>query len=55
MLSCGNPDAVTEIAFAYFDTFENALELEVQIVSESGARAFEVERSDPVLDLRGMF
>ena len=54
-LTCGNPDALTGIEFAYFDTFENARELEVQIVSASGAQAFEVERDDPTLDLRGMF
>ncbi|MEP5757782.1 MAG: DUF2796 domain-containing protein [Litoreibacter sp.] len=54
-LSCGNPSAVSEITFAYFDTFENALELEVQVVSASGAQAFEVERDEPKLDLSGMF
>jgi hypothetical protein len=53
-LTCGNPDALTEITFAYFDTFENAREIEVQIISGSGAQAFEVERDDPKLDLRGM-
>ena len=54
-LTCGNPDALTEITFAYFDTFENAREIEVQIISQSGAQAFEVERDNPQLDLRGMF
>ena len=54
-LACGNPDALNEIKFAYFDAFENARELEVQIVSASGAKAFEVERDEPRLDLRGMF
>ena len=55
VLSCENPEAITEINFTYFDTFPNALELEVQIVSASGAKAFEVERDTPILDLRGMF
>ena len=54
-LTCGNTDALTGIDFAYFSTFENARELEVQIISASGARAFEVERDAPQLDLRGMF
>lgn len=54
-LTCGKPDALSEITFAYFETFENARELEVQIVSGSGAQAFEVPREDPTLDLRGMF
>lgn len=54
-LTCGNTDALSGIEFAYFDMFENALELEVQIISASGAQAFEVERDAPKLDLRGMF
>ncbi|WP_299351537.1 DUF2796 domain-containing protein [uncultured Shimia sp.] len=54
-LTCGNPNALSDITFAYFGTFENARELEVQIVSASGAQAFEVERDNPKLDLRGMF
>ena len=54
LLTCGNPGALSEITFAYFDTFPNALELEVQVVSPTGATAFEVERDDPVLDLSGV-
>ena len=54
-LNCGDTDALTQIEFAYFETFENALEIEVQIVSASGAQAFDVERDDPTLDLRGIF
>jgi hypothetical protein len=55
VLTCGNTDALSGIEFAYFDTFENALELEVQIVTSSGAQAFEVMRDAPTLDLAGMF
>ncbi|NNJ67936.1 MAG: DUF2796 domain-containing protein, partial [Boseongicola sp.] len=54
-LNCRNTDALSEITFAYFDAFENARALEVQIVSAAGAQAFEVERDEPTLDLRGMF
>lgn len=54
-LNCANPEALTEIAFTYFDTFENARELEVQIITASGAQAFEVERDAPVLDLQSLF
>lgn len=50
-LNCDTPDALTEITFAYFEAFPNAQEVEVQIVSASGAQAFEVERDAPVLDL----
>ncbi|WP_095587387.1 zinc uptake protein ZrgA [Actibacterium ureilyticum] len=54
-LTCANPQALTEIAFAYFDRFENAREVEVQILGPSGAQAFEVERDAPTLDLRSLF
>lgn len=54
-LNCADPSAVSNIEFAYFGTFPNALELEVQILSERGAQAFEVLRESPVLDLRDMF
>ncbi len=55
VLNCDNPDAISKIDFAYFEAFANALELEVQIVSSAGAKAFEVGRDAPTLDLRGMF
>ncbi|MGB0504619.1 MAG: zinc uptake protein ZrgA [Pikeienuella sp.] len=55
MLTCAHPEKMTEINFAYFDTFENARELEVQVVSGIGAQAFEVVREAPTLDLRSLF
>lgn len=51
LLSCENPDALADIEFTYFDTFPNAREVEVQIVTSSGARAYEVERDTTTLDL----
>lgn len=54
LLTCSNPDAITGIEFAYFDRFEGARELEVQVVTSSGAMAFEIERDAPSLDLRGI-
>ena len=54
LLTCATPSAITEINFAYFDTFPNALEVEVQIISDAGATSFEVERDAPVLNLSGM-
>jgi Protein of unknown function (DUF2796) len=54
-LACADPDALSDITFAYFDIFENARELEVQIITSSGAQAFEVERDAPALDLRSLF
>lgn len=55
LLKCADPAQATLITFAYFDTFPNALELEVQVISDRGATAFEVERAAPTLDLRDMF
>ncbi len=55
LLACADPGAVTEITFTYFDVFPNALEVEVQLISNKGATSFEVERDAPILDLRGMF
>lgn len=54
-LTCATPSALDKITFAYFDTFENAQEVEVQIVTASGAKAFDVDRGAPVLDLGGLF
>ncbi|MDA8747761.1 DUF2796 domain-containing protein [Litoreibacter sp.] len=50
-LTCDAPDALGEITFAYFEAFPNAQEVDVQIITASGARAFEVTRDAPVLDL----
>lgn len=50
-LTCDNPDALTEITFAYFEAFPNAQEVEVQMISSTGAQAFEVTRDAPVLNL----
>lgn len=55
LLTCADPTAVSEITFAYFEIFPNALEVEVQVLSADGAKSFEVERNAPELDLRGMF
>lgn len=54
-LDCTDPSALTELTFPYFDAFENAREVEVQIVTQAGAQAFEVMRDAPELDLAGMF
>ena len=52
-LSCTDPGAIDALAFPYFDAFPGAQELAVQVVSDTGARAFEVERDAPELDLDG--
>jgi hypothetical protein len=51
LLECGDVTALSEISFAYFTAFPNALEVEVQVISDSGATAFEVERDVPTLEL----
>lgn len=55
LLTCAEPGQINQIEFAYFAEFPNALELEVQLVSDVGAQVFEVERDNPVLDMRGLF
>jgi len=55
LLNCADPAAVSEITFAYFEVFPNALEVEVRIISAAGATSYEVERDAPKLDLRGLF
>lgn len=53
VLTCANPAAITQIDFAYFKTFPNARELDIELISQKGAKGFEVERDTPVLDLKG--
>lgn len=55
MLECADPAQATSITFAYFDQFPNALKLEVQVISATGAQGFEVVREAPTLDMREMF
>ena len=55
LLTCADTAAVTNMAFNYFTTFGNAQELEVQVISDTAARAFEVLRASPTLDLRDLF
>ena len=54
-LTCTDPTAITDVTFAYFAEFQNAQEVEVQVVTDNGATSFDVERDAPTLDLRGMF
>ena len=53
-LTCKDPAALDRIVFSYFERFEGAQELEVQVVTAKGAAAFEVERDAPELDLKGL-
>lgn len=55
LLTCADPTKAASITFAYFDMFPNALEVEVQVISDTGATAFEVERDAPTLDLSSVF
>lgn len=54
MLSCENPAAIDRIDFSYFQTFPNAQEVDVQMISDKGAQGYEVTRDAPVLDLSGL-
>lgn len=50
--ACENPDALTSIAFPFFELFPNAQEIEAQFVTASGAGSAEVGRDDPMLPLK---
>ena len=54
LLECGDITALSEISFAYFTAFPDALEVEVQVISDQGATALEVERDAPMLDLSNL-
>ena len=55
LLECANLTEISAITFSYFEIFPNALELEVQVISDKGSTAFEIERDVAKLDLRGIF
>ncbi|CUH50711.1 zinc uptake protein ZrgA [Shimia marina] len=50
-LSCADASKVSAITLAYFNVFPNAEELEVQVVTEAGARAVEASRDAPDVEL----
>ena len=52
-LTCADPSVIDIIEFAYFDRFPNAAELTIQLISDKGAKGFEVERDEPRLNLSG--
>lgn len=54
LLTCTDPSAIDRIEFAFFETFPNAQEVEVQMISDKGSQGFEVGREAPVLDLSGL-
>ncbi len=51
LITCGDIAALTRIELSYFATFENAEELEVQLVTEKGAALIEATPEQPVLTL----
>jgi hypothetical protein len=54
-MTCDTPSALTSIAFGYFDVFENARALDIQIVTPTGATAVEITRDAPTIELRDLF
>lgn len=51
IFACDNEDALTTIAFPFFEQFEHAQEIDVQYVTETGAGAAEVTREATELTL----
>lgn len=50
LFKCDNPGAVTGIDFVFFQSFPNAQEIDIQMISDSGTSGFEVERDEPRLE-----
>jgi hypothetical protein len=53
-LACAAADALGTIRFGYFEAFPNAMEVEVNVITEKGQSSFEVERDAPTLNLVGL-
>ncbi len=52
-LTCSSPDALDRIDFAaFFETFAGAEEVEVTVVGDRGQASYEVERDEPVVELK---
>ncbi len=51
VLTCGSPDELSSIQFAYFDAFAGAEELEVGVITETSQASYEVGRDGPSIDL----
>lgn len=54
LFDCTDTSAIDSIGFAFFATFPNAREVDVQMISGNGSQGFEVERDTPMLDLDGL-
>jgi len=48
-LECSDPDALAQLAFAWFDRFPNAQAVAVTMLDARGQSSWEVERGDPPL------
>jgi hypothetical protein len=53
-LACTEPDNLSTIRFGYFEAFPNAMEVEVNVITEKGQSSFEVQREAPTLNLVGL-
>ncbi|MAQ83841.1 MAG: hypothetical protein CMH12_14610 [Maritimibacter sp.] len=51
VFECASPEALNTLRFPYFDQFENAQEIEVQYVTDSGAGSAEVTRDAPEMTI----
>lgn len=52
--ACSNVNAITKVAFPYFEAFPNSEELTVTIITDKSQKVFEVTRKKPVIDMRGL-
>lgn len=54
VIVCQSIDALTTIEFIYFDCFENAQELAVEVVMPETKKSLDVTRATPLLDVTGL-
>ena len=54
-LTCGNPGAIRELRLGFLQMFPNAKAVEVQLVTDKGQTAFDVERPTVSASLAGLF
>jgi len=50
-LTCEDPAQLTDISLTYFETFPNARALEVQLITDSGARKIDLTEDSAVINL----
>ncbi len=51
-LGCADPDQASELRLPYFETFPNARQLLIQLISRKGSVRYDVDRKSPIANIR---